>query len=132
MAEQTGDYQERVHSDLLDLQAELRGEPREHPVAPAEPEPASVEEVTSPDDVVTIAASGLEISAAPSGTAATERIAALNERLARLERNLAGVTERIDDAHARPRATDETSDADAPWRSFLELQKIVADRLDRR
>jgi hypothetical protein len=69
-----------------------------------------------------------------NGLPVNERLAALNERLARLEHDLAGVTKRIEriEPEDDPQATDAEGDVDAPWRSFLDLQKIVADRLDTR
>ena len=126
----TADYQEEVLSDLLDLQAELRGEARDG----AE---LSVEEnggAPAPTvDAVAVATSGLEVRVAPSSAAVTERLVALNARLARLESNLADVGRRIDGVEPEPETAPEPqADADAPWRSFLDLQKIVADRLDRR
>lgn len=128
MAERTGDYQEEVLADLLDLQAELRGETR-HDVAAT---PAVSPEEDAHADVVTVATSGLQVSVAPSGAAVTERLVALNERLARLEESLANVTRRIEGVETESAAVEEASDDDAPWRSFIDLQKIVADRLDRR
>jgi hypothetical protein len=127
MAERTEDYQEEVLSDLLDLQAELRGESR------GQDEHAPASEGAAPaDDVVTVAEGGLEVSVAPSGAAVTARLVALNDRLWRLERELDSVTRRIDDAEEAPPKPPAPTDADAPWRSFLDLQKIVADRLDGR
>lgn len=132
MAERTGDHQAEVLSDLLDLQAELRGETRDA-VPPADPDVVSIEEAAPVPDPVTVASSGLEVSVTPSGAAVTERLTALNDRLARLEANLASMTERIDEVESQPPGeADATPNADAPWRSFLDLQKIVADRLDRR
>jgi hypothetical protein len=134
MAERTEGYQEEVLSDLLDLQAELRGDPR----APAEPAAASGEPAAPDGDVVmveqgvTVAEGGLEVTVAPSGAAVTQRLVALNDRLGRLERELDSVTRRIEDAEEAPPKPPAPTDADAPWRSFLDLQKIVADRLDGR
>jgi hypothetical protein len=73
--------------------------------------------------------------ASTKGLGVNERLAALNERLAQLEYDLAGVTKRIeriepDPEVESPGTTD--ADVDARWRSFLDLQKIVADRLDQR
>jgi len=127
MAERAGDYQEEVLSDLLDLQAELRGETREAPAPPADGM-VPVDRAGPDQDFVTVAASGLEVSVGQSATA-TRRLAALNQRLSRLETNLTRITDRIDEAEAQP---PPRSDADAPWRSFLDLQRLVADRLDRR
>jgi hypothetical protein len=118
------DYQEEVLTNLLDLQAELRGdEPPEH-----ESKPAAAEE---PDEV-TVAVQDVSVSTAPPTQSVTERLAALNERLSRLEYEVASVTKRISriepDAEAAP--VEIGSDVDDRWRSFLDLQKIVADRLD--
>jgi hypothetical protein len=124
MAERTDDYQEEVLSDLLDLQAELRGETR----IPADTSP----DAAQASETVTVSEGGLEVSVTPSGAAAAERVAALNDRLARLERELDSVTRRIADVEEAPPKPAEIADADAPWRSFLDLQKIVADRLDGR
>jgi hypothetical protein len=131
MIERTGDYQEEVLSDLLDLQAELRGESRIEP----DREPALSRDVVSIEesaggDAVTVTSSGLEVSVAPSGAAVADRVAALNDRLARLESSLANVAERIDTVEAQPPAPQPV--AKETWRSFLDLQRIVADRLDRR
>jgi hypothetical protein len=127
----TADYQEEVLSNLLDLQAELRGETR------ADDDPAIVEDESAvqPTDVdpVTVETSGLQVTVAPSSAAVAERLAALNARLAQLEDSLANVGQRIDGAKPEaPAAAEPEADADAPWRSFLDLQRIVADRLDGR
>jgi hypothetical protein len=137
MAERTGDYQEEVLSDLLDLQADLRGEAREQPIVSvagvldAEPDAAPPAEAAphADGDVVTVATSDLEVSVAPSTATESARLVALTERLSKLEASLAGMVERIDGVDAKAAAEPE---ADAPWRSFLDLQKMVADRLDRR
>jgi hypothetical protein len=138
------EYQEEVLTNLLDLQAELRGdepEPRPEPQADkpaAEADPVSVEPVIADEaneDTVTVTLpdQGVAVSVAPTGMPVTERLAALNERLAQLERELAGVTKRIEriepDEQVEGSAETET-DVDAPWRSFIDLQRIVADRLD--
>ena len=118
------DYQEEVLTNLLDLQAELRGdEPPEH-----ESKPNATEE---PDEV-TVAVQDVSVSTAPTQSV-TERLAALNERLSRLEYEVASVTKRISRIEPDPEAApvEVGSDVDDRWRSFLDLQKIVADRLDR-
>ena len=79
---------------------------------------------------------GSVISVSPTkGLSVNERLAALNERLAQLEYDLAGVTKRIEriepDLDVESSGTTD-ADVDARWRSFLDLQKIVADRLDQR
>jgi hypothetical protein len=127
----TADYQEEVLSSILDLQAELRGETR------ADEDAAIVEDegAVQPVDIepVSVATSGLQVTVAPSSAAVAERLAALNARLALLEDSLANVGQRIEgvkpDAEV---AAEPDADADAPWRSFLDLQRIVADRLDGR
>jgi hypothetical protein len=128
----TADYPEEVLSNILDLQAELRGETREADDAPADAADGVVRPVTV--DPVSVATSGLQVSVAPSSAAVAERLAALNARLARLEDDLANVGRRIDDVKpATPEvATEQEPDPDAPWRSFIDLQRIVADRLDGR
>jgi hypothetical protein len=119
------DYQEEVLTNLLDLQAELRGDdPPEH-----EPKTSAAEG----SDDVTVAVQDVSVSIAPPTQSVTERLASLNERLSRLEYELASVTKRISriepDAEGEPVETQ--ADVDDRWRSFLDLQKIVADRLDR-
>jgi hypothetical protein len=150
------EYQEEVLTGLLDLQAELRGdepEPHDEPAAEDSSE-ASIEGVGDGDDAggqeavavtegdVTVSlpsgsvSSGSPVSGASiKGLGVNERLAALNERLAQLEYDLAGVTKRIERIEPDPEVeTSENTDADvdSPWRSFLDLQKIVADRLDQR
>lgn len=124
------EYQEEVLTNLLDLQAELRGdEPEPHDDRPSA--------TSDPDDAVTVASDGVSVSVPARTTPATmtvnERLVALNERLARLELELAGVTRRIERVEPDPQTEQDLgpdADPDAPWRSFLDLQKIVADRLD--
>jgi hypothetical protein len=118
------DYQEEVLTNLLDLQAELRGdEPPPH-------EPRSTEDEGSDD--VTVAVQDVSVSTAPPTLDVTERLAALNERLSRLEFELASVTKRISRIEPDPEGEpiETQADVDDRWRSFLDLQKIVADRLD--
>jgi hypothetical protein len=131
------EYQEEVLTNLLDLQAELRGDEAPTPDArtlAAEPEATDEQ----PGDTVAVSEEDVTVSLptspSSSGVAVNERLAALNERLARLEHDLAGVTKRIERIEPEPeRPPAETgADIDAPWRSFLDLQKIVADRLDDR
>jgi hypothetical protein len=127
----TADYQEEVLSNLLDLQAELRGEAPGADALVAEEEGGAA--APPPVDAVTVATSGLHIRVPASGAAVAERLAALNARLARLEANLADVGRRIDGVEPESEiAPEPPAEADAPWRSFLDLQKIVADRLDGR
>jgi hypothetical protein len=126
------DYQEEVLTNLLDLQAELRGD---------EPEPhgsAARQAADQPDAAETVAVTeeGVTVSVAPvpaTGIGVNDRLAALNDRLSQLEYDLAGVTKRIERIEPDPE-TDAAGqgpiDVDGRWRSFLDLQKIVADRLD--
>jgi hypothetical protein len=136
------EYQEEVLGNILDLQAELRGD---HP-SPDRPSTDELEEAVTTGDpasetppeavAVTEGHVTVSVAGAPStnGLPVNERLAALNERLGRLEHDLAGVTKRIERIEPEPesQATDAEADVDAPWRSFLDLQKIVADRLDKR
>jgi hypothetical protein len=149
------EYQEEVLTGLLGLQAELRGdepEPHDERAAKASSE-ASISEdgegVGEADDAggqetiavteedVTVSHSSGSHSSDPSikGLSVNERLAALNERLGQLEYDLAGVTKRIERIEPAPEVESSGStdtDVDARWRSFLDLQKIVADRLDQR
>ena len=154
------EYQEEVLTGLLDLQAELRGdepEPHDEPVAKASSE-ASISEdgegvgeaddaggretiaVTEEDVTVSLSygsdtSGSLSSGASTTGLSVNERLAALNERLGQLEYDLAGVTKRIERIEPNPEVESSGSmdtDVDARWRSFLDLQKIVADRLDQR
>jgi hypothetical protein len=125
------EYQEEVLTNILDLQAELRGdEPDRHD------EKSTAQPGEDADaDRVAVKERGLTVSISPSPSAPTvnERLAALNERLAQLEADLAGVTKRITRIEPPPETEQsQPADVDAPWRSFLDLQKIVADRLDKR
>ncbi len=120
------EYQEEVLTNLLDLQAELRGDEAE-PHDEESPAPGQ-------HDAVTVTEPGVAVSVpepARSTMTVNERLVALNERLGHLEHDLARITKRIEriepDAEAEPH---QDPDPDAPWRSFLDLQKIVADRLD--
>lgn len=123
------EYPEEVLTNLLDLQAELRGdEPEPHDTKPI-PDPERIRA----DESVTVKERGLAVTAAPTVIPVHERLQALNDRLSQLELELAGVTKRIE--RMEPGEQDErpdtaNSDVDAPWRSFIDLQKIVADRLD--
>jgi hypothetical protein len=123
------DYPEEVLTNLLDLQAELRGdEPPAH-----EPKDMGTDTGAEELDEVTVAVQDLSVSTAPPTQSVTERLATLNERLSRLEFELASVTKRISRIEPEPDAEpiETQADADDRWRSFLDLQKIVADRLDR-
>jgi hypothetical protein len=154
------EYQEEVLTGLLDLQAELRGdepEPHDEPAAKASSD-ASISEdgegvgegddagsqetiAVTEEDVTVSLSSGSHSSGSHSsdssikGLSVNERLAALNERLGQLEYDLAGVTKRIERIEPDPEVESSGStdtDVDARWRSFLDLQKIVADRLDQR
>jgi hypothetical protein len=145
------DYQEEVLTGLLDLQAELRGdepEPHDEPAPEASSEDA-VEDVgegdgTESEDTVAVTEGSVTVSLSPGsvisvsptkGLSVNERLAALNERLAQLEYDLAGVAKRIERIEPDPDVESSgttDADVDARWRSFLDLQKIVADRLDQR
>jgi len=150
------EYQEEVLTGLLDLQAELRGdepEPHDEPADEAASSEESTEEVgeeigegdgpgsqdtfavTEGGVTVSLSSGSLSSGASITGLGVNERLAALNERLAQLEYDLAGVTKRIERIEPAPEVEssgDTGADVDARWRSFLDLQKIVADRLDQR
>ena len=156
------EYQEEVLTGLLDLQAELRGdepEPHDEPAAEASSEEELADaDVTGTEDAVAVTEGGLTVSSSPSvpsgsvssgspssgslvsgpsstGLGVNERLAVLHERLAQLEYDLAGVTKRIERIEPAPEVESSgttDADVDARWRSFLDLQKIVADRLDQR
>jgi hypothetical protein len=123
------EYQEEVLTSLLDLQAELRGDEPE----PHEEKPAADPQHGRSDQTVTVKEKGIAVSVAPPVIPLQERLQALNDRLSKLELDLAGVTkriERMEPNEAQDRSESVDTDVDAPWRSFIDLQKIVADRLD--
>ena len=140
------EYQEEVLGNIIDLQAELRGdEPdpaaksaKKAKVASASNDPAPA---TDQGDL-SVSEPGVTVSLSSRRSAAqsvADRIAAMNERLDRLEHELTNVTKRIeriepavDQEPVEVTEADADADVDAPWRSFLDLQKIVADRLDQR
>jgi hypothetical protein len=141
------EYQEEVLTNLLDLQAELRGdEPEPHDEHPSEaPDEGSPKAdladghgtVAVTEEGVTVSVSSGSVSSGSStkGMDVNDRLAALHERLAQLEYELAGVTKRIERMEPDPEVVSSRgsdADVDARWRSFLDLQKIVADRLDQR
>jgi hypothetical protein len=148
------EYQEEVLTGLLDLQAELRGdEPELHDEpakASSEEEPVEADaDATGTEEAVAVTEGGVTVSLSPgptssgslssgisnTGLGVNERLAALHERLAQLEYDLAGVTKRIERIEPAPEVESSgttEADVDARWRSFLDLQKIVADRLDQR
>lgn len=146
------EYQEEVLTGLLDLQAELRGDDPELHDEPAkassEEEPVEAD-ATGTEEAVAVTEGGVTVSLSPgptssgslssgmsnTGLGVNERLAALHERLAQLEYDLAGVTKRIERIEPAPEVESSgttDADVDARWRSFLDLQKIVADRLDQR
>jgi hypothetical protein len=133
------EYQEEVLTNIIDLQAELRGDEPDPATKPAKKATATVPSDDRAADTGDLAVSEAGVTVSLSSRRSTaqavaDRIAAMNERLDRLEYHLANVTkriERIEPTEEQPvEAADE--DVDAPWRSFLDLQKIVADRLDQR
>jgi hypothetical protein len=134
------EYQEEVLTNILDLQAELRGdEPPPHDDAERPPVASSADvDPSDRSEAVAVTEEGLTVSVAPApatGMGVHDRLAALNERLAQLEYELAGVTKRIERIEPDPESDTggrSDVDVDARWRSFLDLQKIVADRLDQR
>jgi hypothetical protein len=140
-AERMSEYQEEVLTNILDLQAELRGdetEPHEEPHPAEDPlDPSATADPATSQGSVAVTHGGVTVSVpsrpSTNGMGVNERLAALNDRLAQLEYDLAGVTKRIE--RIEPDAEVESSggtdpDVDARWRSFLDLQKIVANRLD--
>jgi hypothetical protein len=135
------EYQEEVLTSLLDLQAELRGdepEPHdEHPTGPSAEGPAA-SDAADGQERVAVTEEGVTVSispgSSPDGEGVNERLAALHARLVHLEYLLTGVTKRIERLEPASdvvtSAGDPGADVDERWRSFLDLQKIVADRLD--
>jgi hypothetical protein len=130
------EYQEEVLTNIIDLQAELRGDqpdPSAKPAKKAKAAPTSTDEAD-----VSVSEDGVTVSLSSRRSAVqtlTDRIAAMNERIDRLEFDLATLTKRIERIEPPDEAEAVESvdgDVDAPWRSFLDLQKIVADRLDHR
>jgi hypothetical protein len=134
------EYQEEVITNLLDLQAELRGdEPEPHDGHQGETSPNGSLEAGSADGQETVAVTEEGVTVAvPSpdsanGVDVNERLAALMARLAQVEYELAGVTKRIERMEPDPEVVSSgktVADVDERWRSFIDLQKIVADRLD--
>ena len=132
-----GEYQEEVLINLLDLQAELRGDESEEADADGQGAPEASAEPAAQEETLAVTDGGLTVTVlSPADEAAAhDRLVALSDRVAKLESRLAGVTERIDriergpDAHAT--GSPETG-SDVASGSFLDLQKIVADRLKSR
>ena len=136
------EYQDEVLTSLLDLQAELRGDdPETHDEYPAEVSPEGSVKSDDADDQETVAVieESVTVSASPGpsadGGGVNERFAALGARLIQLEYELASVTKRIARIEPDPDVVGSGStdaEVDERWHAFLDLQKIVADRLDQR
>jgi hypothetical protein len=133
------EYQEEVLTNLLDLQAELRGEPEPHDGHQGDASPDGSLEAGTADGQETVAVSeeGVTVSVpspdSADGVDVNERLAALMARLAQVEYQLAGVTKRIERMEPDPEVVSSgktVADVDERWRSFIDLQKLVADRLD--
>jgi hypothetical protein len=130
------EYQEEVLTNLLSLQAELRGDEPEPLGSSAAEAPSQEAEPSVGEDTVAVTEEGVTVShpSGEAGTGVNERLAALNERLAQLEFELRSVTKRIERMEPDldvAGVIDEDGDVNARWRSFLDLQRIVAERLDR-
>lgn len=136
------EYQEEVLTNLLDLQAELRGdepEPHdEHPTEVSPERPAKADAADSQETVAVIEEGVTVVSVSPGASSdddgMNERLAALSARLVQLEYELSSVTKRIERMEPDPEdvAGSTGAEVDERWHSFLDLQKIVADRLDQR
>ena len=136
------EYQEEVLTNLLDLQAELRGdEPEPHDEYPAvvSPEGPVMADTADGQETVAVIEESVTVSVSPGpsadGGGVNERLAALSARLVQLEYELTSVTKRIERMEPDPEVVGSGStiaDVDERWHSFLDLQKIVADRLDQR
>jgi hypothetical protein len=132
-----GEYQEEVLINLLDIQAELRGDESEEADADGQGAPEASAGSAAQEETLAVTDGGLTVTVlSPADEAAAhDRLVALSDRVAKLESRLAGVAERIDriergpDAHAT--GSPETG-SDVASGSFLDLQKIVADRLKSR
>ncbi|MDQ4107301.1 MAG: hypothetical protein M3138_00645, partial [Actinomycetota bacterium] len=127
------EYQEEVLTNLLDLQAELRGdEPEPNDGHHGEASPDGSPEARSADvqETVAVTEEGVTV-AVPSpdsanGVDVNERLAALMARLAQVEYELAGVTKRIERMEPDPEVVSSgktVADVDDRWRSFIDLQK---------
>jgi len=132
-----GEYQEEVLINLLDLQAELRGDAPEQADtdAQAAPEASAGADPAAQGQTLAVTDGGLTVSVPGrvDETAAHERLAAMSSRLAKLESYLARVTERIERIQPGPEmhaTRSPDNDGEVGSGSFLDLQKIVADRLD--
>ena len=122
-----GEYQEEVLINILDLQAELRGD---EPEQQAAVDPTVQEALAVTDGGLTVS-----VPSPADEEAAFDRLAALDDRLGRLESHLAAMKERIariDPAPGFHATSSPDNDDEAGSGSFLDLQKIVAERLDSR
>lgn len=136
------EYHEEVLTNLLDLQAELRGdEPELHDEHPAEVSPEGPVKADTADGQETVAVIEDSVTVSvPSGPpvdggSVNERLAALGARLVQLEYELDSVTKRIERMEPDSEVVGSGStdaEVDERWHAFLDLQKIVADRLDQR
>jgi hypothetical protein len=135
------EYQEEVLTNLLDLQAELRGDEPELHDEPAEVSPEGPVKADTAEGQETVAvieeSVTVSVASGPSadGGSVNERLAALRARLLQLEYELASVTKRLERMEPDPEVVGSGStdaEADERWHAFLDLQKIVADRLDQR
>ena len=136
------EYHEEVLTNLLDLQAELRGdEPELHDEHPVEVSPGGPVKADTADGQETVAVIEDSVTVSvPSGPPAdggsvNERLAALGARLVQLEYELDSVTKRIERMEPDSEVVGSGStdaEVDERWHAFLDLQKIVADRLDQR
>jgi hypothetical protein len=136
------EYQEEVLTNLLDLQAELRGDepqPHDEHSTQVSPEGSAMADTAEGQEAVAVIEEGVTVSvssgASTDGGGVNERLSALNARLVQLEYELASVTKRIErmEPDAEVVSSGNTvADVDERWHSFVDLQKIVADRLDQR
>jgi hypothetical protein len=126
------EYQDEVVINLLDLQAELRGdEPEQQAEADGQITPEAADDaLAAQEDTVAVTERGLTVSLSPADM--NGRLAALDDRLAKLESHLAGVMERIERIEPAPELQAADSPDAGARSSFLDLQKMVADRLDSR
>jgi hypothetical protein len=130
------EYQEEVLTNLLSLQAELRGDEPEPPGSSSTEAASQEADASAGEDTVAVTEEGVTVSLSSgeaTSTGVNERLAALNDRLAQLEHELRSVTRRIERMEPDLDIAglgEKDGDVDARWRSFLDLQRIVAERLD--
>ena len=128
------EYQEEVLTNILDLQAELRGDEPDPSAKPTKKQkaPTSSDEGSDPETLA-VSEDGVTISLAARRSASlsvTDRIAAMNERLDRLEYDLSNVTKRIE----RIEPADETEAPRRPtptWTPPALFPGPAEDRRDR-